>query len=460
MNPSTENQELDDRLRETLGRAPAPDFNAWQEKHSDVLATPSPVLARSQQTMHPNWRLTMNVLKSLAASLLLVCGIGWLLNGGGSLPSAAFADEIPGVDNVQMMSWTDYIYTRVYSEDGQRTWLWTEPRKLEYRHPGHYRETMFNHAGEQTFVTISDMRANRSLVLDLKAKKATLKVPDIRRSENGPFAWVGSLIRDRDAGRSNVKSVSIPGQKEFDGHKVNIVRVVTRDETMSSDHAFEFYFDTATKQLVGIHGGTNKHPNGKDVGNAHFDPLKEPDKDNKPEAKWSMALAVSGITREIKLAPKLSPADFSLDPPAGFTLEKIASPTVTEEEIVAYLGASARFNDNRFPDSPHVTFDRDRFNAASFKPENELTPAEKELIAIRDKIMLREIYVPPLKKFEEDHTVAKSFHYVGSGVTVGQSDRIVAWYKLRSNNKCRAIYGDLSVKDIAESDLPLSTINK
>ena len=456
MNSSTEDQEMDDRLKEALGRAPAPDFDSWQAKNTAALAALTSV---PPEKKHPfsNWKLTMTVAKSLAASLLVVCGIGWLLKGSGTLPSSAFADEIPGVDNVQTISWTDVFYSRFYSEDGKRSWIVTEPRKMEYRHPGQYRETRFDQAGEPLVICTSDMRANRSLVLDMKSKRATLRTPETRRGEKGPFTWIGSLIRDRDAGSSRVKSISIPGQVEFDGRKVNVVRAVMSDEASSTGYQFEFYFDAANKQFAGMHGGTNKESGGSVVGDDQFDPRTAPDKDNRPEKSWSKVFAVASITRDINLAPKLNPTDFSLDPPAGFTLEKLVSPTVTEDEMVAYLGASARFNDNRFPDSPHVTFDSDRFNAASFKPESEQSPAAKELIAIRDKIMLRGIHAPPLKTFEEDQTIANSFHYVGAGVAVGQSDRLVAWYKLRGSNKFRAIYGDLSVKDVAESDLPLST---
>ncbi len=171
------------------------------------------------------------------------------------------------------------------------------------------------------------------------------------------------------------------------------------------------------------------------------------------------AFAVAALTHEIVLNPKIDPNDFSLDPPTDFAFEKMAKPTVTEDEMIAYLGAAARFNDNQFPDSPYDVFDRDKFNAASHKELTARTPVEQALIDIRDKIMMREIYRSPVKQFEEDQTTANSSHYVGSDVTVGQSDRLVGWYKLRNATKYRAVYGDLSIKDVTESDLPLNIEN-
>lgn len=46
----------------------------------------------------------------------------------------------------------------------------------------------------------------------------------------------------------------------------------------------------------------------------------------------------------------------------GYELDTIAEPTVTEADMLAFLGASARFNDNTFPDSAFEPFDLDMFN--------------------------------------------------------------------------------------------------
>ena len=83
-----------------------------------------------------------------------------------------------------------------------------------------------------------------------------------------------------------------------------------------------------------------------------------------------MSSPVAGWEHEIVLDPKLEAADFRLDPPAGYAYEAIAKPTITEEEMVAFLGAAARFNDGVFPDSPFAAFDQAKFNAASRKADD------------------------------------------------------------------------------------------
>jgi hypothetical protein len=45
------------------------------------------------------------------------------------------------------------------------------------------------------------------------------------------------------------------------------------------------------------------------------------------------------------------------------------------------------------------------------------------------------------------------YEYLGDGKTLDQKSEIVFWYK-RADGVHRAIYGDLSIKDIAPADLP------
>lgn len=44
--------------------------------------------------------------------------------------------------------------------------------------------------------------------------------------------------------------------------------------------------------------------------------------------------------------------------------------------------------------------------------------------------------------------------YAGAGVKLGDADKAIFWYQPKDSPKCRVIYGDLSVKDVAPEDLP------
>jgi hypothetical protein len=46
------------------------------------------------------------------------------------------------------------------------------------------------------------------------------------------------------------------------------------------------------------------------------------------------------------------------------------------------------------------------------------------------------------------------WHYAGNGVKLGEADKAIFWYQPEGAETYRVIYGDLSVKDVAEEDLP------
>lgn len=393
----------------------------------------------------------MTVFKWVAASMLLGCGFLWMGSGSKTLTRSAMADVIPGVDNVQSMTWTTTFYIRQTTEDGKKSWVNTERRLHAYRHPGQYRETMLDEKGQPIQIEITDNRVGRSLSVDLKGKKAVLKAPVNRLDDRGPFAWIGDVIRDRKSGSTDrVKSVSLQGQKEIDKTQANVVRAIIQNVETPSERRMDFLFGVASKQLIGLW-----IPNEAQL---EFETVV--DRKNQGEEKWYKWEPIAVLTHEMVLGPKLDPADFSLDPPADYAFEKVAKPTVSEDEMIAYLGAAARFNDNQFPDSPFNAFDSGKFNAASEKKSTARTAVEQAMIDIRDKFMMREIYRSPVKQFEEDQTSPGSFHYVGSGVRIGQVERLVGWYRLRNAKGYRAFYGDLTVKDVTASDLPLNVSNE
>ena len=44
--------------------------------------------------------------------------------------------------------------------------------------------------------------------------------------------------------------------------------------------------------------------------------------------------------------------------------------------------------------------------------------------------------------------------YAGKGVKLGEKDTPVFWYRPAGSKTHKVIYGDLSIKDVAEEDLP------
>ncbi|AMV37616.1 hypothetical protein [Planctomyces sp. SH-PL62] len=444
MNPSLPENGWEDRLRAGLGEAPRPDFEAWRARHSDALDSLSPPNP-SRSRFHQPWRIAMTLGPKLIAATLLIALGALYLRSGGELDRRAFADTIPGVDDPEILTWTTTFYPRATSADGRTTWFEPERRLHAYRRPGQYRETLLDPEGRPRVVEITDVRAGRMLVLDLDKKTAVLKAPVTWPDVRGPFAWVGEALRDRMVARIlPVKSVSLVGRKEIDGAQANLIRLLVDRGDDQGYGRRDLYFDAASKRLLAV--WTSNGDVELESARASLRP---------PGEKAASVMGEGSLNHEIVVDAKLDAADFSLDPPAGFAFQAIARPTVTEEEMVGFLGAAARFNGDVFPDSPFAAFDQTKFNTASLKPAADRTAAEAELIRLHDKFLSREVFRSPVLQFVEDHAEPGSFQYVGAGAKLGEADRLVCWYTARGATKPRAVFGDLSIRDVSPADLPI-----
>ena len=53
-------------------------------------------------------------------------------------------------------------------------------------------------------------------------------------------------------------------------------------------------------------------------------------------------------------------------------------------------------------------------------------------------------------------TKANDFHYAGEGITLGEAQKPICWYKPTGSQNYRVIYGDLSIRETAPGNLPSS----
>ena len=89
-------------------------------------------------------------------------------------------------------------------------------------------------------------------------------------------------------------------------------------------------------------------------------------------------------------------------------------------------GILADFNDKTFPDQVFpCVFPSDRRNKTWDKPKKDRTAAEQKLLDTKDHYMMASLNAMPTGHFVEEHTVEKSFRYLGKGVKLGDKDRIV-----------------------------------
>jgi hypothetical protein len=440
MNKGIGIDDWDQEFKELLGTAPAPDFETWHAKHLQELEGDRLAAVRLEPSaMTSNygrkWKVAM---LQTAATVALVCGVFWMIATFSSNERIVVAAEIQGVDRVASLGWTETFFIRVTSADKQRTWIEQEKVDVLYQHPGKYRKTHFDTKGGISFIEVIDANANRTLSMNPRNRKAELKYQGERIDERGPFAWVGDYMRGKEPGK-----VSLQGQHTFDGKETDVVQW----KGISGAGRVKFYLVKESNQLAGI---TTVNPG------VDFDPEEHSRKGNAPTSEaWYLQEPIASRTDNMNLNATIDKLTFSLDAPADYQLEKIAKPTVTEAEVLSYLGAAAEWNERVFPGSAIEAFDGDKLNAVSKLAEKDRPAAASAFIEIRDKIMMREIYRSPVLQFIDDHVEKDTFQYVGDEVKWGDATSRIAWYQPKGKDIFRVWFGDLSVKELPAKSLPI-----
>jgi hypothetical protein len=350
----------------------------------------------------------------------------------------AFAQIAGQIEKAQTITWKTTFYNHVTSKDGQRMWLTSETREMAYRAPGLYREIYHpGFFGGVEHTTITDTVNLRSLSLVPQERRATLQELAVTPfSSRGPFTGMLEHMNKPD--------LEWVGKRTTPKGEVNIFRRAFKRKSDDKDWSYDFWIDTSTKQLVAV------QVPGADI----YDPETDPARLNTWEKDWSTGTSACCVQYDIDFGAELDDSLFSLVPPSDYTLQTEQWAQVTEKEMVDYLGVMADYNDKTFPDEPY-SIDSPRFNETDRKAKEDRTPAEQRLLDTVYHYMRAGLNSMPTGHFIEDHTIEGTFRYLGKGVRLGDADRIVCWYKLKDTGVYRAVYGDLSVRDIAPEDLPL-----
>jgi len=135
---------------------------------------------------------------------------------------------------------------------------------------------------------------------------------------------------------------------------------------------------------------------------------------------------------------------FDLTPPAGYTVVPmnfdINVQDAREEDLIELLRLWLKATDGHFPDA--LTMEekqlRDTFGALGY----ELGPLEGAQMV--NRVARGAIFL----------AFAHNARYIGAGVTFGQADKPVFWYKPKDSDLYRVIYGDLSVREMPADQLP------
>jgi len=385
-------------------------------------------------------RATHFFLLAVAASIIVAL-VGTVVYFSTSGPaSSAFAQTIDQVAHAKSMTWKSTFYNHAIGKSGT-TWLVTETRQIYYKAPGLYREVSFDDKGQPRGAEITDAIHMHQLSLNFVTKEAFLSEPmNLSGDEQPePFAW-----ELKDLSTSNLQWV---GKRRLPVGEVNVFRHSLKNPD-GKLWSYDYWIDASSKRLIEV-----RLP-GQDI----YDPDTDLTRNNKPEAKWTKMTAEGGghISHDIQYDVSLDASLFSLTPPDGFKVVTVARPKVTESQMIDYLRIMADFNDKVFPDEPFTPLDK--LNKVLEKPRKDRTPAEQKLISTENHYMEIGMNALPLHQYRMDETVPGTFRYLGKGVRLGDKDRIVCWYKPKDANNYHVVYGDLTVKEMPASSLPLPAV--
>jgi outer membrane lipoprotein-sorting protein len=257
-------------------------------------------------------------------------------------------------------------------------------------------------------VTITNAKTGELLVLDARNKLATVLT---FKNKNKSYGFPADPLEELKQLKG--KDAKELGEKEIDGHKV---------KGFSSSLNQAEYVVWADK--------TTGHP---------------------VRIEWTMPMLGGKSTMvmtDFDVNPKVDEKLFDTTVPAGYKLNELAGGLFNavvegkgEDHVIAALRGHAERKQGKFPKRLD---DWAAFVSLIESKDGKLSDKDTAFMAHVGAIAGWSFSLP-------------EWTYLGDGVTLGEKDKIVFWYQDPDTKKYRAIYGDLTAKDIDAKDVPRKT---
>jgi outer membrane lipoprotein-sorting protein len=250
-------------------------------------------------------------------------------------------------------------------------------------------------------ITIFDARAGRGLSLDPAAKTAlaiTTQVPKSYGLDAAKHDFVGSL-------RTLVDKRGTPiGREEIDGRAAEKFRV--------QDGLVEtlVWADPETKAPVRV--------------------------------EMTVPSASRAVLTDFDLDPPIDATTFSLEPPAGYRVESLATKIGTPEEEIAWLLRSyAEVRGGAFPER----FDDWAEYGKALHAADGAEPDRARVLRLAQAAAMASAFSANLKD---------GYGYRPEGVMLGDADKLLFWYRPNDKETYRGLYGDLHSEDLPADRVP------
>ncbi len=344
--------------------------------------------------------IKMKHISRIAAAILIVAvaagavALLTLSNGGASI---AWADVQQYIRNARTMTYKTAMQMEGMPNADITTML---------KEPGLMRIEMT--FGNAKTISIMDIQQEKMIVLSGKQKTATLvdmtEMPaEVRKKheERGFLADIKKLIEESETelGEKEIDGLAVKGYRVEKGH-----RVIT------------IWADAETGQPVEI---------------------------NMTMFQGETEITVSDFELDVELDDSL----FSVDVPPGYTVEKkmqLEFKEASVDDLVEMLHLWTKVRGGTFPDAltpAHFVKDAKDFGHGK---HDELGIGKDNEFKVTQSLTRAMILI----------TQHGEAIYAGKGVKLGDAETAIFWYKPKDSETYKVIYGDLSVKDVAEEDLP------
>lgn len=389
--------EIENQLKNLRYKASDSTRQSILERANKALETKT----KSQSAVHQPaiWRIIMNrplTKLAVAAVVIIVVVIG--LHFGNPFENKAYAQVVEQLHNVRTLVFT--LITQTNQGNGQ-----TVKTDIAYKDPGWLRTTTVD-----GYIAVVDFTSGKMISIVPGGGYTLAEIKNlITRDEKGPKGPFDSIEAMKNLPARADENL---GTKEIDGIVCDGYGVT------QGDLATTVWLETKTGDLVQV------------------------------EQKYASTPGMNRIIKNIKFDVVLDDSLFSLTLPAGYKsggieLKSDAS-ALKEETFIDWLRFWSNATvDGTFPPivagSEIAKITMDMAQQGKFKgPAWGNAEAQKMFNGL--------LFVA--------HLPANSWRYAGNGVKFGDAEKAIFWYKFNDAATYRVVYGDLSVKDVTEENLP------
>jgi hypothetical protein len=352
------------------------------------------------EKQHKNfWRLVMrNRLAQLAAAAVIIiavfAGIYFITGKAPEVTCCAWADIIRPIMNAQTAE-----FDIIVGEEGKSPVIHDMVMKSKIR------RTM---EGLEDSVSIIDLETARILTLEHKDKKATYY--DLK---------------------------GLPQMPNYMDQLRNVIAVLEDSPYFVVDELGELEIDG---QL--LYGFQAKHPHVNIV--LYVDPATAlPVRIEQEEGQMKI------ICKNIMFDVPMDESLFSMDVPEGYKVEQQELDLLgsTEADFIEGLRVQAEvLGDGIFPDD--VAVEHYLKMASAWKDKfDKLSMSDDEKTALGVKLQKGLMFIRFFKG-------EGKWYYAGKDVKLGDANTAIFWYKPAGSQTYHVIYGDLTIEDVNEEDLP------